>query len=42
MSARTSDLPLEAVIQVLASGYAYRDKIIRKAAVIVSKGAESA
>jgi len=39
-SAEYSDAPEETVIAVLERGYAYRDSIIRKSTVILSKGAE--
>ena len=39
-SAEYSDAPLETIIGVLESGYAYHGKIIRKATVILSKGAQ--
>lgn len=41
-SAEYSAAPLESVIRVLESGYAYRGKIIRKATVILSKGVQNA
>lgn len=37
--AEYSDAPMESVIRVLESGYAYHEKLIRKATVILSKGA---
>ena len=40
-SAEYSDSPPESVIRVLESGFAYRGKAIRKATVILSKGAEN-
>jgi hypothetical protein len=42
VSAEYSGAPLESIIRVLESGYAYNGKIIRKATVILSKGAENA
>ena len=33
-----SDSPIESVVNVLHSGYMYRDKVLRKADVIISKG----
>ena len=41
-SAEYSGAPPESIIRVLESGYAYNGKIIRKATVILSKGAENA
>lgn len=40
-SAEYCDAPPETVIDILERGYAYRGKIIRKATVILSKGAET-
>jgi len=39
-AAEFSDAPIESVIRVLEHGYAYRGKVVRKATVILSKGAE--
>jgi len=41
VSVEYSSAPVESVTRVLESGYAYRGKVIRKAAVIVSKGVET-
>ena len=41
-SAEYNSAPLESVIRVLENGYAYHGKIIRRATVILSKGAEDA
>jgi len=41
-SAEHSEAPPETIIRVLKNGFAYNGKIIRKAAVILSKGAENA
>ncbi|MDR2661702.1 MAG: nucleotide exchange factor GrpE [Treponema sp.] len=35
-----SSLPRERVVEVLQSGYAYRNKLLRKAAVVLSRGQE--
>ena len=40
-SAEFSGAPLESVVRVLENGYMYRGNVIRKAAVIISKGSES-
>jgi len=40
-SAEFNGAPAESVIRVLERGYAYRGKILRKATVILSKGAEN-
>ena len=40
-SAEYGDAPLESVTRVLEYGYIYRDNVIRKATVIISKGSES-
>ena len=41
-SAEHSDAPVESVVRVLESGYAYRGKIVRKATVVLSKGVDDA
>jgi molecular chaperone GrpE (heat shock protein) len=40
-SAEYSSAPLESVIRVLESGYVYRDRVVRKATVVLSKGVET-
>jgi len=41
ISAEFNEAPLETVVQTVESGYQYRGKVIRKAAVIISKGADT-
>jgi molecular chaperone GrpE (heat shock protein) len=41
ISAEFSSLPFETVIKVIRSGFCYNEKLVRKAAVIVSKGENS-
>jgi molecular chaperone GrpE (heat shock protein) len=36
-----SPLPQEQVVRVLQSGYAYQNAVLRKAAVVVSRGQEN-
>ena len=38
ISAEYSDAPVETITRVLEDGYVYREKVIRRAAVIISKG----
>ena len=40
VAAESSDEPVEAVIRILEHGYEYREKVLRKGKVIVSKGWE--